>query len=115
MILVGESVVKEAPEYFYREIDRVKVKGKDKNVTIYTPLGLISEVSTQDKEESKAWELALHAYYEGHWDDAIAQLKSLVAQYGDKKLYEVYLERCATYKASPPAKDWGGVYTFTEK
>ena len=115
MILVGEEVVKQANQYFYREIDRVKVKGKDISVTVYTPIGLMVEVADEIKQEVKAWEEALHAYYNGQWREAIKKLNGLIKTYGDQRLYEVYLERCRLYEKSPPPANWGGVYTFVEK
>jgi adenylate cyclase len=115
MILVGESIVKLAPEYFYREIDRVKVKGKKEPVTIYTPIGLHDEISAEVKQEVKAWEITLNYYYQGEWTKAISSLQSLVKIYGNLKLYNVYLDRLSELEKNPPLEDWTGVYTFTEK
>ena len=39
-ILVGEATRNIVRDVVFREVDRVKVKGKDEAVTIYEPLGL---------------------------------------------------------------------------
>ena len=33
----------------------------------------------------------------------------------ERRLYEIYLERIAEFRESPPGPDWDGVYTFTTK
>ena len=43
-VLVGEATKDAAPEFVYRELDLVRVKGKDKPVAIFEPLGLVGEV-----------------------------------------------------------------------
>ena len=43
-IIVGEDTKNAVPDVVFREIDRVRVKGKDTAVAIYEPLGLDGEV-----------------------------------------------------------------------
>lgn len=114
-ILVGESVKALTPEYLYREIDRVKVKGKDTVVTIYTPVGLLAEVSAQIQQEIHDWSAVLAEYYAGNWTSFEKKLRAQEKTYGHQKLYEVYSERVAEFKQNPPPKNWGGVYAFNEK
>jgi adenylate cyclase len=38
-IIVSEATARQAPEFAYRELDRVRVKGKTQLVTIFEPLG----------------------------------------------------------------------------
>jgi adenylate cyclase len=38
-IIASETTVAAVPEYAFRELDRVRVKGKDLPVVIYEPLG----------------------------------------------------------------------------
>ena len=114
-ILVGESVKALTPEYLYREIDRVKVKGKETVVTIYTPIGLASEITSEIKKEIEAWSEVLAEYYAGKWSSFDKKLKAHIKAYGTQKLYEVYTERVVEFKKNPPPANWGGVYAFNEK
>ena len=54
-IIVGEATKDLVVEYIYRELDVVRVKGKDEPVTIYEPVARKDEIT---KEEGK--ELSLH-------------------------------------------------------
>lgn len=114
-VLVGSSIVELAPEFYYQEIDRVRVKGKNDVVTIYTPICLKEALTPSLKSEVEAWSHALAYYFDGEWDRFIEALNELRRVYGHKKLYEIYLERAETFKKTPPPADWGGVYTHTEK
>src|SRR6185436_14566734 len=49
-ILVGEATRNRVQDVVFREIDRVKVKGKDEAITIYEPLGLQSETTVVSRE-----------------------------------------------------------------
>jgi adenylate cyclase len=114
-ILVGESVKALATEYTYREIDRVKVKGKETVVTIYTPIGLATEIAPDVKKELQAWSDLLAQYYAGEWASFEKKLQAHSKTYGQLPLYTVYLERVREFKKSPPPANWGGVYAFNEK
>ncbi|MFM8391542.1 MAG: adenylate/guanylate cyclase domain-containing protein, partial [Methylophilaceae bacterium] len=114
-VLVGETVKALTPEYLYREIDRVKVKGKETVLTIYTPIGLLSEVSEEIKQEVQTWSEVLAEYYAGNWSGFDKKLRAHTKTYGTQKLYEVYSERILEFKKNPPPAHWGGVYAFNEK
>jgi len=43
-IIVGEHTQKTVPDVVFRELDRVRVKGKDEPVAIYEPLGTAGQV-----------------------------------------------------------------------
>src|SRR5205823_11766895 len=45
-ILVGEATRRQIDDVAFREIDRVKVKGKDEAITVYEPLGLAAALDT---------------------------------------------------------------------
>ena len=50
-IIIGEATQARLSGFVCREIDRVRVKGKEEAITIYEPLGLESEVTDDQREE----------------------------------------------------------------
>ncbi|MCX7168301.1 MAG: adenylate/guanylate cyclase domain-containing protein [Rhodocyclales bacterium] len=113
--IVGETtreLVKK--EFVCRELDRVRVKGKDEPVGIYEPLGLEGEVAKPVLDELKIWNQALRAYRAQDWDQAELALMNL-SRMSPHKLYEVYTERVEHYRKVPPGQDWDGAWTFDTK
>jgi adenylate cyclase len=114
-ILVTENIVKAAPSYIYREIDRVQVKGKLQGVAIFEPLGKQGEVGPERLQESDRLNRAVEAYRAQRWDDAEKLLKNLASAAPDSKVYKLYLERIEHFRTNPPPADWDGVFVFTTK
>jgi len=113
--IAGEStreLVKK--EFVFRELDRVRVKGKDEPVGIYEPLGLEGEVAKPVLEELKLWNQALRAYRAQDWDQAELTLLNL-SRISSHKLYEVYKGRVEHYRKESPGPDWDGAWTFDTK
>ena len=92
-IIVGEDTMKAAPDMVFRELDKVRVKGKENAVTIYQPIGLRSEVSADTVKRLEAFDNALMTYRRQAWDDAEALLKHLQETSPGNKLYELFLTR----------------------
>ena len=115
-IVVGETTRAKTKELFvYRELDRVRVKGKDEPVAIYEPLGLVGEVVPEKLDELKLWHHALRLYRAQEWDQAEMQLVTLAQRAPNTRLYALYIERIAHCRAVPPGEGWDGVTTFKTK
>jgi adenylate cyclase len=114
-ILVGEATRYAVKDVLFREIDRIKVKGKEEALTIYEPLGFESDVSDAARQELKLWDLALQAYRAGDWDVADTTLNRLLAPSPERVLYRLYSERVAAFRAAPPPANWNGITAFEEK
>ncbi|RZI40697.1 adenylate/guanylate cyclase domain-containing protein [Herbaspirillum sp. HC18] len=114
-VAVGEATRLAAPEFAYRELDRVRVKGKNEPVPIFEPLGRESEIDGKLRAEVDKWHEALRLVREQQWNRAEHLLRELIAEYPDAVLYVLYLERIAYYREHPPAADWDGVTTFETK
>jgi len=101
-------------EFVFRELDRVRVKGKEDSVGIYEPLGLEGEVAKSVLDELKVWNQAVRVYRAQDWDQAELALLNL-SRMSDHKLYHVYMERVAHYRKEPPGQNWDGAWTFDTK
>jgi len=114
-ILVGESTRKAVKDVVFREVDRIKVKGKDEAITIYEPVALESEVDKKMQEELKLWNQTLRAYRAQQWDQAEVNLLNLQRMYPGRGLYALYADRVAAFRRAPPPEGWDGVTAFDEK
>lgn len=115
--LVGELTYAQVREDFlFREIDRVRVKGKAEPVGIYEPVCTIANATPAWSSEIALWDQALAWYRSQDWDRAEAQLKQLVEMAElSSGLYELYLKRIAHYRIEPPGEHWDGVTVFETK
>ena len=114
-IIVGEGTRERLKkDMVFRELDRVRVKGKDEPVAIYEPLGLEGDVAKAQAEELKLWNQALRAYRSQDWDQAEVALLNL-SRLAPRRLYEIYAERVAHYRKEAPGTGWDGVWKFETK
>jgi adenylate cyclase len=114
-IIVSETTRAQVKDYIYRELDRVRVKGKDEPVGIFEPLGMPAEISKATQDELKLWNQALRFYRAQDWDQAELQLYNLSRITPDRYLYQLYTTRIAHHRANPPGDGWDGVTTFETK
>ncbi|MDD4978654.1 MAG: adenylate/guanylate cyclase domain-containing protein [Gallionella sp.] len=114
-IIVGENTKAAVPEFVYRELDHVRVKGKDKPIAIYEPLGLVAEVSKDTLDELKVFHEMRRLYRKQNWEQAELQLINLQRMSPQTELYRIYVERIAHFRKQAPASDWDGVYVFETK
>lgn len=113
--IVSESTASLLPDYAFRELDRVVVKGKTKGVGIYEPLCLKTELDSKAKGELKLFRETLKLYRSQQWDMAELNLVNLKKQSKSSTLYDVYIERIADFRKSPPGADWDGSFSHTSK
>ena len=114
-IIVGDATRAALPDFTFRELDRVRVKGKAEPVAIHEPLGVTSELDGALQAELKLWQQALRAYRTQDWDQADVALLNLERLASGSTLYGLYRDRVAYLRQHPPGEDWDGVTTFDTK
>ena len=126
-VLVGEETQQAAAElppepegrvWRWVEVDRVRVKGKNAPVTLFTPVLLPAGALPRFDEEMRLWRLALASCRLQHWDNLQAHLHALQTAYADTHFAGLYRQlgaRCDHYRATPPPSDWDGAHTFDSK
>ncbi len=113
-IIVSGFTAERAQGFIFRELDRVRVKGKERPVTIYEPICPAGELRSDQREELGRYETALGFYRVQNWDQAERGFRYLADTYS-RYLYTLYLERVAYFRVNPPPADWDGVFTYTSK
>ena len=121
--IVSEASMQSAPDYLYRELDKVCVAGKSQPVRIFELLGkadnpvpgLQQELQQAVQQELEWYADALAAYRAQNWDAATSKFTLLQAKCDNRALMQLFLDRIARFRSKPPAADWDGVYIFDSK
>lgn len=114
-IIVSEYTAAAVPDFAFRELDSVRVKGKDKAVKIFEPISLADQLSESDKAVLAQYHNALTQYRSQDWQLAGAEFARLQQLDPERKFYQIYSERIAHFTVQPPATDWDGSHTFFTK
>jgi adenylate cyclase len=114
-VLCSEAVRASAPDWTFRELDLVKVKGKNEPVMIYEPLGPKEGIDEGLRKDLLRLRQALRAYRAQRWDEAEREFFGLSRSGRAHPLYELYLERIAERRLNPPPADWDGATVFKTK
>lgn len=114
-IIVSEETKVLAPDFAYRELDWVRVKGRDKPLAIYEVIGLNDELDEHVRANLQQYQAALDAYRNQKWPQAEDLFTNLSQAQPLCRLYAIYMERIAYFKENSPTANWDGVVNFKEK
>jgi adenylate cyclase len=114
-IVVSETTRRLAPEFAWQELDRVRVKGKEQAVAIYSPLGLLASQERDQADEAKTWAALVKAYRAQDWEQCDLMLLNLQRMNAKKYLYELYSDRVASMRLLPFDPAWDGATNFETK
>ncbi|WP_028844147.1 CHASE2 domain-containing protein [Thermodesulfovibrio thiophilus] len=96
--------------FLIRELDLIRVKGKNKPVKIFE----IIEESSSITSAIEDFEKALHLYRKGQFKEAETLFSNIASQFNDKASI-LFKERCGSYILDPPSSEWDGVFTAKQK
>lgn len=112
-MLIGEETHRRTCDaYRYRELDRVRMVGKQLPVTIYE---LIGPVATPAGLLHQMFADALLVYRAQDWQRAEQAFLEIVAAFPQDKPSAMYLERCQYFIRHPAASDWDGIFVRSGK
>lgn len=96
----------------WRELDRVRVKGREQALTIYEPL----RPGSVPAAELAGWQAFLQAYRAADWAQAELRLVALRQAAPQCYLYDLYAERLTELSTQlAPFAPWDGVTVFASK
>lgn len=113
-ILVSESTKNSAPDFVYRFVDCIQVKGKEEPVKVYEPLGLPDEIDARVYTQLSLLNDAQNFYKNKNWEKAKAIFIQL-QKMSFCPLYGLYLERIAQLEKTALPENWNGVFKHEQK
>ncbi|RYF67895.1 MAG: adenylate/guanylate cyclase domain-containing protein, partial [Comamonadaceae bacterium] len=114
-IVASDTARRAAPEFAWQELDRVRVKGKEQAVGIFTPVAPADSIDKATADELRTWSAFLKAYRHQDWDQCELQLLNLQRMDAKKFLYALYAERVASMRLLPFDPSWDGATNFETK
>ncbi len=116
-LLISEFTFKELKvNYHIREVDIIKVKGKEKPVAIYQVLDYLNDDNLQLMNSGLPhYRKALQLYRNQKWDEAIQYFKKFLSVYPKDQLSKIYIKRCEIFMTTPPSQNWEGVWVMKSK
>ncbi len=99
----------------FREIDSLRVEGKQEPERIFEVLGRKSEVPAPVQEMAQHFAKGLAAYRERSWQAAAAAFSAALEIVPGDGPSRTFLQRIAQLETTPPPDNWGGVWILHEK
>jgi len=115
-IIIAEETLRLArQEIETRELDLITVAGKSEPVRIYELLGRSDRLSPALAELASEFEKGLAAYRSRDWDGAERQFQRCLEMNPADGPSNLYIERLAKLRRTPPPVEWDGVWRLSEK
>ncbi len=109
-ILTGEATKNAAsPAFIFREIDSVKVVGRNATATVYELCGTKEESPFSDSNLS-LYQEALDAYRSADWDGALTGFRAFLKDHPKDGPTETMIERIRVLREQNLGDDWDGVF-----
>ena len=116
-ILIGENTARLVGNAFHlREIDTVRVVGKQECVIVYELLARIDTSLDKVQEQViSSYAAGYEAYCDQHWEEALGLFNRALEFSPDDGPSLTMAGRCRHYKEAPPPDDWDCVFVPTTK
>jgi class 3 adenylate cyclase/CHASE2 domain-containing sensor protein len=98
-----------------RELDKIRVVGRDLPVTVYELLAKKGELNGSRADVVHLYNSALDLYKERRWHEAQDMFLRCLSIDPNEGPSKTYIDRCERYQVNPPPPDWDGVESLTEK
>ena len=114
-ICISESTLAAANgDFEVRELDLVRVVGRETPVRIFELMALKGELSPEREKLRAQFTQALEIYRAQKWEEASELFIKIHKQYDDTAAI-YYARRCRRFLEVPPGTDWDGVFSITMK
>lgn len=115
-LVVSESTVEKVPEYLFRELDTVHVKGRQRYVRLFEPVCPAEEATPEIHKRLQMHSKAMQFYRQGMWSDAervFVKLGRDDLQY--REFYKKYVDRIQKIRATSPDDGSAHILDLTQQ
>jgi adenylate cyclase len=114
--IVGEDTwMRVRRDFEARELDRIRVKGKQQPIAIYELLAEAGGLATDRRRVCDRFAEGLELYRTRKWGEAAAAFRAALEGDAADGPSRVFVDRCEHYAEAPPAEPWDGVHIMTTK
>jgi adenylate cyclase len=110
-VIASDATMRRCPLVAFRELDLVRVKGKQQAVGVYQAVDYLDQLSHAQRQLLAQQALALAHYRRAEFGPAMAAFSALPQD----NISAMYIARCERFLTQPPGPDWDGVETLNEK
>lgn len=115
-IIIAESTYEQVKnDMLCRELDLIKVKGKNEPIRIYELVDHRFKGAGAKEMKVKAFEEGLAFYRQQNWDDAVKRFKACLDLDPKDGPAEIFIKRCDQLRQSSPGAGWDGVFVMKTK
>lgn len=116
-ILISESTRRHLRQgYTLREVDLIRVKGKERPVRIFQVLDHLDDAAFPARNQVLAgFAAGLQRYRDRQFIEARQCFQQALEHHPGDALSRLYVQRCCSYLKNPPSADWDGVFTMATK
>jgi adenylate cyclase len=116
-IVISESTYLPCKDRIWaRELDFIKVKGKNRPVAVYELVGLLDDpISDQKKQVMEHYQKARQHYLHRKFAFAVAEFATVLEIDSHDMSSTLHIDRCQHWLQNPPPEDWDGSWVLTEK
>tara|TARA_B100000315_G_C14576917_1_gene588366 strand:+ start:55 stop:1428 length:1374 start_codon:yes stop_codon:yes gene_type:complete len=114
--MISQTTYEQAKEFIEaRELDCIKVVGREDPVTVYELLGKKDFRGNSIQEILPHYNQGLQHYKDQCWDKAIESFRKAIDLAPEDGPSLTYLNRCEHFKKSPPDDKWDGIFSLSNK
>ncbi|HET7728647.1 MAG TPA: adenylate/guanylate cyclase domain-containing protein [Usitatibacter sp.] len=114
-IVIGNRTRESVTGIVFRELDKVRVRGRTIPERIWEPLAREGELGDDEAHALARWHAALADFRERRFEAAAAAFQSLSAIRGYERLCGIYLGYIRGFAVQPPPADWDAAFTLYDK
>lgn len=114
-LVVNDTATESVPEFLFRELDTVHVKGRQRFVRIFQPICHQDEAIPNTHRQLQLHRKAMQFYRRGMWEDAEKLFRLLSEETQEAAFYRKYIERMVNIRMSEPTDGSNYIVDFTQK